>query len=600
MRTTYKILFVFISIFLAGQFIFVQAAKAEGASLFISPSTASYQVNSEFSVTIRVNTDTQAINAAEAGMHFDSSKLEVQSLSIDNSIFNFWVPKRPAFDNAAGNITFSGGLPRPGFTGKDGALLAVNFKAKAPGDAQLIFTSGAILANDDKGTNILTSMGSASYKIIPQSMPPKAEQPKDNADAQEKKKEEREALPEQPSPAKNEQTPVQAAEAKIISLSHPDQNCWYASNTVNLSWPLPEDAEGVSFIFNNNINAEPPQKTEGRLTSKTYTGVGDGVWYFQLKIKEKSGWSDKYTFRVQIDTTPPEPIEAQVEQADLENWPMLLFKTVDKASGILRYEIKIGSLEEKAYVIKPEEASLLAEGLEPGEHTALIKAIDKAGNEAVKEIKFIILPIDTPTLEYFSNEVRSADKPFFSGKTIKEGNITLYIQNEDSTKVMAKTARSDGSGNWFILSDNMPDGRYTAWIEASNKNGLRSKPSSRVSFLVSPPVFAKLGSLIINYFTVFASLLFMLILIVFASVFLFSFARKKLKKETFEIENAVNQKLEELKQDISSELAQLAKATQPGAYESERAKIRTRLHGKIETAGKKIIKEVKDVEDILK
>ncbi|GAI35186.1 unnamed protein product, partial [marine sediment metagenome] len=41
-------------------------------------------------------------------------KLEVLNISKENSIFTLW-PEEPIFSNSAGEISFSGGTPHPGF-----------------------------------------------------------------------------------------------------------------------------------------------------------------------------------------------------------------------------------------------------------------------------------------------------------------------------------------------------------------------------------------------------------------------------------------------------------------------------------------------------
>src|SRR3989344_725289 len=137
---------------------------AAQATLFISPSSGAYRTGELFSVLVSVNTGGQAINAASAVVNFDNARLDITSIGYAQSIFNLWTDE-PKFSNAAGTARFSGGLPNPGFIGSSGSVLRITFKPKAAGQAPVVFSSGSVLANDGKGTNILDAMRGALFTI---------------------------------------------------------------------------------------------------------------------------------------------------------------------------------------------------------------------------------------------------------------------------------------------------------------------------------------------------------------------------------------------------------------------------------------------------
>ena len=114
---------------------------------------------------VNVNTGGQAINAAVSQINFDNQKLDIVSVGYSQSIFNLWTDE-PSYSNAAGTVRFSGGLPSPGFTGVSGAIVRMTFRSKAAGQAAIAFTSGSVLANDGKGTNILDNLKGAFFTII--------------------------------------------------------------------------------------------------------------------------------------------------------------------------------------------------------------------------------------------------------------------------------------------------------------------------------------------------------------------------------------------------------------------------------------------------
>ncbi len=142
--------------------LFGQGAWA--ATVFLSPSSSSYFQNKTFSVTVYVSSDKQSLNAVSGNLTFPNDKLEVVSVSKSGSIFNFWV-QEPSFSNANGKISFEGVVLNPGFQGNSGRLVSVNFKTKSSGSAKVAFSAASVLANDGKGTNILSGTSGATFSI---------------------------------------------------------------------------------------------------------------------------------------------------------------------------------------------------------------------------------------------------------------------------------------------------------------------------------------------------------------------------------------------------------------------------------------------------
>lgn len=133
--------------------------------MYLSPAAATYRIGETFQVSMFVSSADQAMNACEAAMSFSTDKLEVISVSTKNSIFSLMV-ESPTFSNTGGVINFSGIVLNPGYTGKSGRLVTVNFQAKALGKATVSIGGAQVLANDGAGTNILSSRGSGTYTIV--------------------------------------------------------------------------------------------------------------------------------------------------------------------------------------------------------------------------------------------------------------------------------------------------------------------------------------------------------------------------------------------------------------------------------------------------
>jgi len=565
---------LFIGLALIFVFNFPAPAEAASASLYLTPSTGTYSINSKFSIAVKVNSGGQVINAAEGAISFDSNLLEVIGISKSGTIFPYWTTE-PSFSNSAGTISFGGGLPPPAYSGTAGHICSITFKAKRSGGAQVRFSSGAVLAHDGKGTNVLASMGSGSFTISPYVAAPKSTFP--------------EIEPEE-----------EYNKPKITSPTHPDQNAWYSNNNVQFKWELPEGAKGVSIDFNREPVSDPGPVADGLFAEKEYETTEDGVWYLHLKFKDHRRWGTIAHFRVMVDTTPPLPFEIEVRKIEVGDWPELHFEAKDEGSGIKHYEVIIGSLESEAQIVEAEKALYKVSGLEVGEHTVQVKAVDKAGNEIYAQAKFVIEPIEAPVVTNYAHELKSTDQFFMNGTALADVTINVFIQKEEKV-IITDSVKSDSNGSWFYINkERLENNRYIVWVEAVNDKGIKSGPSNKISFLVTPPVFARLGSWVINYFTVLVSLLFMIILIILLILYLAGKIRKRLKKETGEVEQVLHKNFINLKKAIDKEFIDLNKLAGTIDYNKERVEVKQRLKRNIDGVEKKIAKEIKDVEEILK
>ena len=120
-------------------------------------------------------------------------------------------------------------------------------------------------------------------------------------------------------------------------------------------------------------------------------------------------------YRIMIDTKPPKPFEATIKEVGVGEWPEINFETTDEDSGLDKYEIFIGSLEKQAFTADPDKKSIKLSDLSVGEHLAMIRALDKAGNYQVAAIEFNIAPIPAPVIVNYTEEVRPAGEFFVSG-----------------------------------------------------------------------------------------------------------------------------------------------------------------------------------------
>jgi len=578
-RNKSRIKFLIILLFLVFNFLQVKPVKAAGASLYLAPASGTYVIGGSFSVSVKVNSGGgEGINAAEGVINYDTNLLDATAVSGGGSIFPFWTTQ-PAI--SGGTIRFGGGLPPPAYTGTAGHIIKITFKAKKSGKAAVRFASGAVLANDGKGTNILASMGSASYVISP-----KVDAPKQSKPASEKQ--------ESKAPDKEYNKPV------IKSETHPDSEKWYNNNNVKFSWELPKGVSGVSINFDQEQAGDPGPKSDGDFNSKEYKNIEDGAWYLHLKFKDSRKWGTIANYKVMIDTEAPLPFEITIPEVEIGEWPVMRFSAKDEKSGLKKYEILVGALDGEVYELEADKTEFELRDLNVGEHTAIVKAIDNAGNERIASVNFSINALESPKIKNYPREIKPNDNFYVNGTAPADSEILLFIQKSNGD-IYEDAVRSDINGDWFYLSlEKFGKGRYIFWAVAKNKNGIESIPSKKISFLATPPVFAVIGSFVINYFTVLVSLLFVIFLIIALIVFIFVMIKRKLKKETIEIEQVLHDNLKNYLDDIDKEFLRLSKYERKVGYKQEKLKTKTILKKKIELAEKKILKEVRDVEDIVK
>ncbi|MFH1714445.1 MAG: cohesin domain-containing protein, partial [Candidatus Nealsonbacteria bacterium] len=275
MRKSYFLLTILIF-----SFFIIFPEMTQGASLYLSPSAGSYTVGNTFLAQINVNTGGLAVNAAEGTLVFDSDRMEVASISKTSSVFSLWV-QEPEFSNALGTINFAGGKPSPGYSGASGIIMNVTFKAKRAGVANLTFAAGSVLADDGKGTNVLSQLGDGKYTldamvVSPIPVPPTSTQP--------------------PTSQKTPGLP------EVFSITHPEGEKWYSNNDPEFTWILPVGVTDVSLLLHENPTGNPGPISNGKIEIKKYENIKDGVWYFHIRFKNSYGWGSILHRKVLIDT----------------------------------------------------------------------------------------------------------------------------------------------------------------------------------------------------------------------------------------------------------------------------------------------------------
>ncbi len=153
--------------FVAAVLLFPGSAFA--ASLGFSPSSGSFEVGKTFTVSVVTSSTDASVNAFSGTIRYPREMLEYVSSSKSNSIIDQWLPPGaagPTVRTSDGVINFEG-VAIGGFQGNSGELFKVTFRVKKTGTAELAFTSGAVLANDGTGSDVLRTYGTGTYTLKP-------------------------------------------------------------------------------------------------------------------------------------------------------------------------------------------------------------------------------------------------------------------------------------------------------------------------------------------------------------------------------------------------------------------------------------------------
>lgn len=281
--------------FFASLILLCTAGEVQAASL--SFSGASGTVGQTISVSILVSADSgESLNAVSAKVEYPTDKLRLLTLSKTGTLISFWT-EEPNFSNASGVASLEGIIPNPGYSGQGGRVITLVFQAIAPGTSTLTFPSASILANDGKGSNILSSASSRSITIA-------------------------NAAPVTQEPAKSAPVATSAAYTTIItSATHPDPEAWYVATEGVFSWNVPKGATATRVLLDRIPNSVPSVVYTPAISSKDIVELPEGTSYLHIQHKIGDRWSGLGHFKINIGdrgtispptfTVSPNPVSAK-------------------------------------------------------------------------------------------------------------------------------------------------------------------------------------------------------------------------------------------------------------------------------------------------
>ncbi len=555
-------------------FLIFSVGAANAATLYFSPSSGNFTVGDILTTSVLVNTQSKAINNTDAVINFPAGLLEVVSVNKSNSIFSLWV-EEPSFSNSAGTISFNGGLPTPGFNGTAGKIINAVFRVQNTGLATLLFSSGAVRANDGLGTDILQTKAQAQFNLIS------------------------EERPVAPSIALG--TP-QAP--RISSPTHPDSNKWYAKNSANIIWPTSADVTATRLLVGKISTAEPVVLYIPPIREKTVENLGDGVWYFHVQLKNDSGWGEATHFRFRIDTENPDHFDIKLAPRDDMTDPRVrfIFKASDKTSGIDHYEVQI---DDQSSEIWHDDGTGIYQTsiLKSGNHRLIAKAVDRAGNFLLNSIEFTVESLKSPVITDYPRQLQSGDPLVVRGSTYSDSKVTVWFQRERGD-FMSFVVRSDQAGIFtFVTNERLLDGVYRIWAEVEDNRGARSEPSEKVVVIVQKPAYLRIGDFVVNLLSIVITIVALITLLLFISWYMwrkFSLLKKHLRKEVRDVELVLHKAFDLLKEDVRKQIKLVERTRTKRELTEEEEKIVEQLKKDLDSAEKFVEKEIQDIEKEVK
>lgn len=364
----------------------------------------SVSIGEDMIFNVSIDNEDFSVTAFEGRINFDSEKVELLEINHNSSVVDYWIIEPVVEDD--GVILFNGALE------EDGYLFSIKFKAIDSGVFLINIPDGNVIIKQEDIYNLENI--SSNELII-------------NISEEEQKE-----------------------SFKINSPTHPDEDKWYSENVVVYEWFLPKGVEAVKLLIDENEFSWPSVEYVPPIESKEIE-LDDGIWYFHLRYKDSSGWSDVQTRKVMIDSQKPDDFSF-----DFNNNETLSFVSYDNGSGIQGYEIYIPS-ENYTFFTNVETSKFPF--LKPGEYSIIVKAIDKAGNY-VESVSNLMVPfLESPTITRFY--LYNNERLIIKGESYARTKNIISIEGEKTYNGLAKV----GKDGVFVFEQNdLAPGNYKVYI----------------------------------------------------------------------------------------------------------------------------------------
>jgi hypothetical protein len=558
------------------------------ANITLSPSSGSYKSGKTFTVDVMLSSNKDAVNAVSGKLAYPSDTVEIVSFSKTGSFISMWA-EEPSFSNADGTASFEGVALNPGFSSASGKVISVTFKAKRAGTATVELKSGSVLANDGDATDILGTLGSASFTVtdVVEAPPVVKETPK--AETQ--------------TTTVSETTPkvavITTPKPTITSSTYPDSMKWYSSRNASFEWTVPSSVTAARTLYSDKDVASPTKVYDPAITNRSFVADGDGVMYMHVQFKGAGGWSDVAHYKFQVDTQAPESVKASFPDGIITTnpTPSVLVLAEDKLSGIESVSISVDNDTPSIYPVDISNLYRLPKK-SSGKHTLVIGAIDKAGNISTVSIDYTIQLIAVPVITEYTKKVDGDNALTVSGTTYPQTVVEVsMVDRNGKTETTTSTSNEDGT---FTLtwSKKLETGIYEMRARVIDSKGATSEYTDNKVVIVENIALIRVGIFIMNWLSLI--LVAIIACTAIAGTLWYSFVqfarfRKKVRRTMLEAENTLKVNVAALRRDTEEFHTILVKAEKKRDLTKEEQTILKKFKKRLDITEKEIEKKLEQI-----
>ena len=326
------------------------------STLELEPDSDILHKEAEHRIAIRLISGGEAINVIKVVLRYDSNIAAVQEISTTNSICSKEFVIERTIDPKAGLISFTCGIPSPGFTGQRGTVAELVVQPLQSGEMTISFDPGQslVLANDGLGTNVLRAATNGSYRII--------------------------SLAEMGAKA--------PAQVSPFSSTHPNATRWYRRKDVRIDWPNLGGEYEYAYALNQSPLTNPDGAPNTKRTNALFRLEKDGVYYFHVRALRGGVPGPVSHLKINIDATPPPHPVIRISTATAKPHELVRFEFsgTDGESGLQEnYYIKF-----HGGVFFPILPKLYIPFVEEGRHSITLRVFDNAGNWSDTNTEIVI------------------------------------------------------------------------------------------------------------------------------------------------------------------------------------------------------------------
>ncbi len=563
--------------FIIALFIALIASTAEAATLSVTPASGVYPIGTTFTVKVVLNTTGKTINAAEGSLLFNPAELMVINVDRGASVFNLWVTE-PVFSNTKGTISFSGGSPS-GYTGSNGTVFTVTFRALTENSARLRYESGAILANDGMGTNILTGMSGGTYTLQAKSTVPEVERIEYIA------------------------SPNTPSAPRVVSSTHKNQEGWYTTNKAELSWEIPSGVIAVRTLLDDQSTSIPTKEYATPITTITLDDLPEGVSYFHIQFKNEVGWGRVTHYRLARDTVAPAdfsislPTDANLEQGTQE----IVTQLDETQSGIKEFRLQINDMTPIIIATSATNTRLPLPALSPGTYTVVAQAVDHADNTSLATVVFTIQSFSAPVWSLLPDVVAEKTLVVIRGTTRSEAYVDISFTKLGYTPQDIRVQADQDGVFTFIPDKELDVGTYELVAKASLADGSQSQPTTPVRFVVEKIGYLRFGETLISAISIIITLVSLTLLLFVLSSYTVRYVRrlkKLVQKESLEIDSRVKEEFTLLTDRLAAMEDAFRSSKRTKKLSEQDEALFTSYANYLKESEKRIMKEVEDIEEL--